>query len=149
MNELRSIQETFWPDGICFGCGPANDKGLHIRSFPEGGRVIAKWRPEAHHQAFPNILNGGIIGTLLDCHSMATAWWALSEEGSEMGATMVTAEYSIKLRRPTPLDGELTLIGEPLRIEERRVVVAGRIEAGGEITATSEATLVKPRSPLL
>lgn len=143
---MRSIQETFWPDGICFGCGPANEKGLHIRSFPEGGRVIATWRPGSHHQAFPNILNGGIIGTLLDCHSAATAWWSLTDGGKEPGPNMVTAEYSIRLLRPTPVDADITLIGETLRIEGRRAVVAGRIEAGGETTVTSEATLVRPRT---
>ncbi|HJR45866.1 MAG TPA: PaaI family thioesterase [Actinomycetota bacterium] len=146
MEPTTSIQETYWPEGICFGCGPANDKGLHIRSFPEDGLVVATWRPAPHHQAFPNILNGGIIGTLLDCHSAATAWWALSRGGEEPGANMVTAEYSIKLLRPTPIERDLRIVGEAVRIEGRRVVVAGRIESAGETTVTSEGTFVRPRS---
>lgn len=147
MTETASIQETYWPDGICFGCGPANDKGLHIRSFPKDGLVIARWRPEPHHHAFPNVLNGGIIGTLLDCHSAATAWWALSNEGAEQGSNLVTAEYSIKLLRPTPVDRELTIFGEAVKVEGRRVTVAGRIESDGETTVTSEGLFVRPKNP--
>ena len=63
-----SLQEKYAPQSICFGCGPANDKGLRIRSFLDGGEVVLDWTPEKHHEAFPGMLNGGIIGALLDCH---------------------------------------------------------------------------------
>ena len=72
-----SLQERYAPDNACFGCGPANPHGLHVRSFVEGDEVVARWQPEPHHLAFSNILNGGIIGALLDCHSNWTATWAL------------------------------------------------------------------------
>jgi acyl-coenzyme A thioesterase PaaI-like protein len=68
MSERKSLQETYAPRSICYGCGPANPQGLHIRSFPEGDVLVAEWTPQPHHQAFPGALNGGIIGTLLDCH---------------------------------------------------------------------------------
>ena len=60
------LQEKFAPASICFGCGPANDKGLRVRSFVRGDEIVATWQPEKHHEAFPGILNGGIIGALLD-----------------------------------------------------------------------------------
>ncbi len=142
---IESIQETYWPDGICFGCGPANDKGLHLRSFSEGEVLVARWQPEEHHQAFPNILNGGIIGTLLDCHSAATGWWGLSDGGQNPIPNLVTAEYTIKLLRPTPVDGALTIVGQPLETAGRRVRVAAHIEAAGETTARCEGTFVRPR----
>ena len=72
-----SVQERFAPQNICFGCGPANAKGLRIRSFEEGDHLVATWTPEAHHQAFPGVLNGGIVGALLDCHSNWAATMAL------------------------------------------------------------------------
>lgn len=142
MNERRSIQETGWPDGICFGCGPTNDKGLHIRSFVDGDDVVAEWQPEAHHQAFHGVLNGGIIGTLLDCHSNAAAWWALSEGGTT-ATTTVTAEYAVTLARPTPVDRPLRLVARAIEVTGRRARVEGRIEANGEVTATSKGTFVK------
>jgi len=62
---MKSIQETYAPQNRCFGCGPSNDKGLRIRSFEEGDELICEWRPQPHHLAFENVLNGGICGALL------------------------------------------------------------------------------------
>ncbi|MCV5824729.1 hypothetical protein OFN33_30195, partial [Escherichia coli] len=83
--------------GICFGCGPANEKGLHIRSFPEGDEVVATWRAEPHHMAFPGVLNGGIIGALLDCHSNWTAAYHLMKRnGLDKPPCTVTADFHVK-----------------------------------------------------
>ncbi|MEK7856157.1 MAG: PaaI family thioesterase, partial [Acidobacteriota bacterium] len=82
--EEKSLQELYSPNSICFGCGPANDKGLHIKSYPEGDEVVAKWRSEPHHQAFPGMLNGGIIGALLDCQSnWAAAYYLMKNNAKE------------------------------------------------------------------
>ncbi|MAV44525.1 MAG: thioesterase, partial [Euryarchaeota archaeon] len=38
MSEMNGVQRTFAPNSICFGCGPANEKGLKIDSYKyEGG----------------------------------------------------------------------------------------------------------------
>ena len=68
MNKELCIQEQYAPHNACFGCGPSNKKGLGIRSFAKGDELIAEWTAEEHHEAFPGMLNGGIIGSLLDCH---------------------------------------------------------------------------------
>ena len=69
----KSLQDTYATESVCFGCGPANPKGLHIKSFAQGDEVVAEWTPQPHHEAFTGALNGGIIGTLLDCHCNWTA----------------------------------------------------------------------------
>jgi acyl-coenzyme A thioesterase PaaI-like protein len=145
MNVKASIQELYWPDGICFGCGPANDKGLRIRSFPQGDEVVCEWQPEPHHQAFPDILNGGIIGTLLDCHSAATSHWALSEGGTNDPGRLLTARYAVTLLRPTPVDAPVKIFGRAVDVVGRKVTVESRIEAGGEVTATCEGLFVVPK----
>ena len=142
MDEKRSLQDTHWAEGFCFGCGPKNEKGLQIKSFVEGDDIVAVWQPQEHHQAFPGILNGGIIGTLLDCHSNMAAWCALTEAGAVPGTT-VTAEFTIKLPRPTPIDRPLRLIGRAVEVSGRKARVEARIESDGEITATCEGTFVK------
>ncbi len=76
----ESLQERYAPHNACFGCGPANEKGLRIRSMVEDDKVVATWHAEPHHEAFPGMLNGGIIGSLLDCHSNWTAAWHLMNE---------------------------------------------------------------------
>ena len=40
MSELIGVQKKFAPNSICFGCGPANEKGLKIDSHRiEGGLI--------------------------------------------------------------------------------------------------------------
>ena len=149
MAEL-SIQETYAPNNACFGCGPANPKGLHIRSFVEGDFVVARWTPEPHHEAFPGILNGGIIGSLLDCHSNWTAAIHLMrKQQMDSPPCTVTAEYSVKLLRPTPTKGELLLRARVVESTDDRAVVEATLEAGGKVCDTCRGTFVavKPGHP--
>ena len=62
----KSVQERYAPNNACFGCGVANPKGLQIRSFEHEGGLKTLWSPQPHHQAFEGVMNGGIIGALLD-----------------------------------------------------------------------------------
>jgi acyl-coenzyme A thioesterase PaaI-like protein len=147
MNE-RSLQDRFLPNGRCFGCGPANPLGLQIKSFAVDERTLeATWIPQGHHEAFPGILNGGIIGTLLDCHSTWAAWWSLSRRDGNEDLFPLTAEYSIKLLRPTPLDRPLTLTARAVDLGERRAEVAGVLGVDGIEHATSTGTFIRPRKP--
>ena len=145
-----SLQERYAPRTICFGCGPANDRGLHVRSFPEGDTCVCDWTPEVHHEAFPGILNGGIIGTLMDCHSNWTATYHLMKKsGAATPPCTVTAEYAIKLRRPTPTDGDLEIVARPVEVGEDRATIEAELRAGGNVCATSRGTFVavKPGHP--
>lgn len=142
-----SLQERYAPQATCFGCGPANPQGLHIRSFAgEGGEVIAEWRPGPHHEAFPGALNGGIIGTLMDCHSNWTAAHHLmGRRGADKPPTTVTADYAIRLLRPTPTDGPLTLRARVVESTDDRATVEATLEAAGEVCATCRGTFVAVR----
>lgn len=143
MKEGRSLQETYSPKGICFGCGPANDKGLRIRSFPEGDEVVAEWRAEPHHQAFPGVLNGGIIGALLDCHSNWTAaYFLMKRDGMTEAPFTVTAEFHVKLLRPTPADALITLRARVVESAEDRATVEAELIANGKVCDTCRGTFV-------
>jgi acyl-coenzyme A thioesterase PaaI-like protein len=143
MPEPKGLQETYAPESTCFGCGPANAKGLRIRSRAEGDLVVADWQPEPYHEAFPGVLNGGIIGTLLDCHCNWTAAYHLMRQGDldQVPAT-VTAEYHIRLLRPTPSAGPVHLEARVVESEGDRAVVEGTLTAGGKVTATCRGTFV-------
>jgi acyl-coenzyme A thioesterase PaaI-like protein len=145
-----SLQERYAPHNACFGCGPANTLGLRIRSFPEGREVRAQWTPAPHHQAFEGVLNGGIIGALLDCHSNWTAAYHLMvRNGLDTPPCTVTAEYAIKLRRPTPMDGPIDLEAHVVESSEDRATVEATLEAGGQVCATCRGVFVavKPGHP--
>jgi acyl-coenzyme A thioesterase PaaI-like protein len=145
-----SLQETYSPDGICFGCGPKNPEGLHVRSFVEGDEVVAEWTPGPHHEAFPGVLNGGIIGALLDCHSnWAAAHHLMRQGGIEAPPCTVTADFAVRLRRPTPSSGPVRLRARVTESGADRAVVDATLEAQGQVCATCRGTFVavKPGHP--
>lgn len=146
--EEKSLQERFAPDGICFGCGVANEKGLRIRSFPSetGDEVVCEWRAEPHHQAFPGMLNGGIIGALLDCHSnWAATWFLMNKKGKQEPDYTVTADFHVKLRRPTPFDVPLLLKARVVESTGDRAVVEAELIAEDKVCATCRGTFVAVR----
>lgn len=139
---MQSLQDKYAPHSRCFGCGPANDKGLRIKSRVEGGEVVADFVPEAHHEAFPGTLNGGIIGALLDCHSNWTAAHHLMvRDGLDKPPCTVTADFHVKLRRPTPLE-PVRLVARVAEVAEDRCTIEATLEAGGKVTATCRGTFV-------
>lgn len=142
MNE-KSVQETYAPHNRCFGCGPSNDKGLHIRSFEEGGELVATWTPQPHHEAFENVLNGGICGALLDCHSnWAATMHLMHQSGDATPPCTVTADFHVTLKRPTPMNTPLHLRAHVVESSAGRAVVEATIEANGKITCTCRGTFV-------
>ena len=146
----KSLQETYAPNNACFGCGPANPNGLHIRSFAEGTEVVAEWQPSQQYEAFPGVLNGGIIGTLLDCHcNWAATWHLMKVSGDSKPPCTVTADYSINLRRPTPTDKPVRLVARVVESSADRAVVEGELIAHDKVCATCRGTFVavKPGHP--
>jgi acyl-coenzyme A thioesterase PaaI-like protein len=139
----KSLQETYAPNNQCFGCGPKNDKGLRIRSFARGDELVADWQPEPHHCAFDGILNGGICGALLDCHSnWAAAHHLMKARGEATPPCTVTADFHVKLKRPTPMTGPVHLSARVVESSDDRAVIEAELSAGGKVTATCRGTFV-------
>lgn len=145
MNTL-SLQERFAPHSRCFGCGPANPDGLRLGSRVEGDLVTARWQPEERHQAFPLMLNGGIIGTLLDCHGNWTAAWHLMQlSGLDHPPCTVTADYAVKLLRPTPLNQPVTLVARLAASSADRATIEAELSSDGKVRATFRGLFVAVR----
>jgi acyl-coenzyme A thioesterase PaaI-like protein len=137
------VQRKHAPSSICFGCGPANTNGLQIDSHRIENGLRMEYTPEPHHQAFPGMINGGIIGTLLDCHGNWTAAIALMDrDESEEPPCTVTASYSVKLRRPTPHNTPLHVTSQIASIDGDRVEVELLLEADGKVCATGKGLFV-------
>ncbi len=149
MNE-SSLQDAYAPDGVCFGCGPANDKGLRLKSRVEGDEVVASFTPAPYLEAFAGVLSGGIVGTLLDCHSNWTAAYHLMKQsGAGRPPCTVTSEYAVKLLRPAPTSGPVTLRARPVEVGPDRATVEATLEAGGKVCASCRGLFVavKPGHP--
>lgn len=102
------VQELAWPEGTCYGCGPANADGLDLESHlsEDEERLEATFEPDADHNAGdPNILYGGLIASLIDCHSM---WTAITfahldahQSLTDEVAYFVTSELEVDYRKST------------------------------------------------
>ena len=150
MDPSKSLQDQFAPNLICFGCGPANQDGLQIKSFVEGDKVVARFQPHSHHQSFPGMMNGGIVGALLDCHSNWTAAWHLmNENGLSVPPCCVTAKYEVTFEKPTPSDIELILTAWVVESSKRKAVIDVTLSVSDSITARCRGTFVsvKPDHP--
>ena len=141
-NEI-SVQDKYAPNSICFGCGPANEKGLQIKSFRTKKGLKMEFETSVEHQAFPGIINGGIISTLLDCHGNWAATMALMDQNQhEYPPCAVTATFSLKLKRPTPLEAKLEIFAIITELKGDRANVEMTLEADGKICAVGEGLFV-------
>lgn len=137
----RETIQDHWPEeaSFCWGCGKSNEHGLQLRSYLEGDETVATWTPKEYHLAFPGILNGGIIATLIDCHATGTSN-ALAHRNSDSDDHImyVTSFLSVRFRKPTPLDKPVTLRARVIDASERRMTVTCSLYSGNVECATGE-----------
>ena len=153
MTEPSSLQETYAPKSSCFGCGPTNDRGLRIRSFATGDAadapVVLVWTSEKHHEAFEGVVNGGIIGALLDCHmNWTTVHHLMKKNGLDQAPCCVTADFKVTLKRPTPA-GAIHIEAKVVSSDGDRATIEAVLTVGGKVTAIGNGTFVavKPGHP--
>ena len=145
MMTTLSLQEEYGSHGICFGCGPKNKHGLQLQSYIESssGHIVAHFLPQEHHQAFPGVLNGGIIGALLDCHSnWAAAYHLMHAQRASSPPCTVTADYHITLKRPTPTPSQIELRAWVKEVQEPKAIIEATLSVSGKICATCTGTFV-------
>ncbi len=137
------VQQEYAPNSICYGCGPANKDGLRIESHRIDNGLMMEYLPKDSHQAFPGMINGGIIGTLLDCHGNWTAAVGLMDKNnlSEPPCT-VTASYSVVLKRPTPVGVKLIVTSQIIEVDGDKVMVDLVLTANGKVCATGNGLFV-------
>jgi len=139
MPDELSIQQRWYPQSDCFGCGPSNSKGLQLHSFIADDAIVANFTPWLEHGNGTGFVNGGIIATVLDCHSGAAM---MLEAMRVNGATEVSAEVmyltaglEIQYRRPTPMD-EVHLRAWVISSDETKMDVGVELSAEGKVRVT-------------
>ena len=145
----KSVQD-YYPDqaSFCYGCGRLNPHGLHIRSFQEGDEVVCTYTPCDYHTSFPGFVYGGLIASLIDCHSIGAAAAAMYRLENRDVDTLpayrfVTASLHVDYLKPTPMGVALTLRSRPMEIKGRKVVVATDLYANNVICARGEVVAVQ------
>ena len=145
--------QDYYPDNVshCYGCGRLNERGLQIKSFWDGWdgeEAVCTYQPRPEHIAIPGYVYGGLIASLVDCHSTGTAAAAAYRaEGrpmdSEPALRFVTASLHVDYLRPTPLGAPLELRATVKEVKGRKVVVSTTLSAGGEVCARGEVVAVQ------
>ena len=148
MTETLSFQEAI-SNNHCYGCGPHNAKGFRIKSYWEGEESVCTWHPEHHHAAGPrDVLNGGVIATLMDCHCLCTVVAAAYRaEGrpidSDPPIWYVTGSLQVSYLKPSAIDEPVTLRGRILEMKPKRTVMECSLYSRGEETARGEIVAVR------
>jgi len=141
--------QDHYPDDVkhCYGCGSLNENGHQIKSYWDGDETVCTFQPKPYHTAIPGYVYGGLIASLIDCHSTGSAAAAMhrhrgGKDGEEI-PRFVTAALHVNYLKPTPLGPPLVIRSRIGEIKGRKVVVTSELSADGVVCATGEAVLVE------
>jgi acyl-coenzyme A thioesterase PaaI-like protein len=144
MSEIKSdIFQHHMPENVCFGCGVHNAEGLQIQSSWDGEVSVCEWIPEEKYHGWANLLNGGIMATLIDCHCMCTAMAdAYRRENRLLDSfpeyRYATGTLNIKYLKPTSTLYPVRLEAKVIEVKGRKTVLICDFYSQGEKTATAE-----------
>lgn len=146
---MKAFQD-YYPENLahCYGCGSVNQHGHQIKTFWEGDESVTRFMPEPFHTAIPGFVYGGLLASLIDCHSTGTAAAAMyRSQGREMDSLpalrFVTGSLFVSYLKPTPMGKELEIRGGVKEIKGRKVVVESSVIVDGVVTATGEVVSIQ------
>jgi acyl-coenzyme A thioesterase PaaI-like protein len=145
----KAFQDYYADDAShCYGCGRLNPDGLHIKSTWDGDQTVCTFVPRPYHTGMPGFAYGGLIASVIDCHSTGTAMAAaMRAEGrpldSQPPVRFVTAALHVDYLRPTPIAGPFELRSTIKQITPRKVVTTTDLTVGGELCARGEVVAVR------
>lgn len=146
----KAAFQDFYPDNLahCYGCGRMNDHGHQIKTYWDGDETVTRYRPAPFHTAIPGFVYGGLLASLIDCHSTGTAAAAMyRDEGRPMDSQppfrFVTGSLHVDYLKPTPMGVELILRGKVKEIRGRKVIVETTLYANDLATARCEVVAVQ------
>ena len=133
----------------CYGCGKENPHGLHIKSHWDGETSVCTYSPKPQQCAGPTtILYGGLIASLIDCHSVGTAIAHFyNSEGRGVGEPpeiwCVTGRLTVNYLKPTPIDQPVELRARVVDSSDRKAIVETTVSSGDTITAEGEVIAIR------
>lgn len=145
----KAFQDYYTEEtSYCYGCGRLNEHGLQIKSFWDGEESVCIYEPRPYHTAIPGYVYGGLIASLIDCHSTGTAAAAAyrAEERpmeSLPPLRFLTASLHVDFLKPTPLGAPLEVRGRVLEVKGRKVVIESTLSAQGVVCARGQVVAVQ------
>ncbi len=153
-NTSTAVQDHY-PDDFshCYGCGRLNEHGLQIKTHWDGDETVTEYTPRPEHLAIPGFVYGGLIASLIDCHSTGSASLALyRRDGHELGdheigdeagvPRCVTASLKVDYLKPTPHGQPIEIRGRIVEVGRKKAVIHSELSVAGVVCARGEAVLV-------
>jgi acyl-coenzyme A thioesterase PaaI-like protein len=141
-----ALQDLYTPANRCFGCGPASEVGLRIKSYVEDGKVVSRWQPDIRYETVYGILSGGIISSLLECQGSWATGVALMVRDQLSGVpwNFVTKEMTVRFRRPVYIidDSPVELTSVLVDGRGRELIAEAELTSGGDVCARARVTSV-------
>ena len=137
MTKASSLQDSYYANGTCFGCGPRNAEGLQLKSFVVDHQTKATWQGGARYD------NG------FGCHSAACMmketidrYGDFSIEDNEhfgiKHPVYLTHQITVTFHRPAPLEEPALLVAECLRFNEVEGLYRSELHSRGKLAAHAE-----------
>jgi acyl-coenzyme A thioesterase PaaI-like protein len=151
----RAIQDDYTEGaGQCYGCGRLNEHGLHIRTFRDGDEFVCRFVPRPYHTAIPGYVYGGLLASLIDCHSTGSAAGAARPPAGpgledQPPPRFLTASLRVDYLKPTPLGRPLDLRSRIKEHKGRKVVVETELSVDGVVCVRGEVVAVQAPESLL
>jgi acyl-coenzyme A thioesterase PaaI-like protein len=136
------------PENVCFGCGVNNTEGLHVKSEWIGEESICTWQSEEKYHGWADLMNGGIIATLIDCHCMCTAMaHAYKTENRALDSLpeyrYATGTLNVKYLRPTSNNHPVEIRARVTETKKKKTVLKCDFYCQGEKTAEAEVIAIR------
>lgn len=135
----------------CWGCGPKNDLGMHLKTYPsvEGTSCISRIKVDPQYTGgVPANLFGGMIAVIFDCHGTASAaWFSHHEKGLNLTpetviGRFITAHLEVDYLSPTPIDDEIIVTSELEELGARKAIVNMEMTVAGKVRAKAKMVAV-------
>ncbi len=152
--EQQAVQDQ-WPAShphrSCWGCGADNKHGLQIKSYWSGDESICEWKPKEYHLSTGDVLCGGIIASIIDCHCINTAVAAAYRaEGRELNTEPLIAGFTASLQvtyvKPTPVSEAVLIRARVKEMTSKKTVLTCSLVSKGEECARGEVVCVQVSS---
>ena len=136
------------PSNVCFGCGSDNHEGLQIKSYWDGDESVCIWKSKEKYHGWPNLMNGGIMATIIDCHCMGTAMaYAYKIENRSLESLpeyrYATGSMNIRYIKPTSNTHPVELRATVTEQKGRKTSVSCELYSQGILTATAEVIAIR------
>jgi acyl-coenzyme A thioesterase PaaI-like protein len=133
----------------CFGCGRSNACGLHTKTHWNSKEEVGycRLKPQAHLCGYTGVLHGGIISSVIECNTVATAIAATCEAEDLMPeldiVCFVLASINARFVKPAPIESEIMVLTKVDKLQKRRALCTVRVLAADTLCSIAETVAIR------